>query len=125
MWNNLGARNCKRGGKTWERIWRHGEKRTVRLLKSKIKEAEEEKHFPLSLRSLIPLFFLFNTEEEKKTQAGEQRRQKQVSVSRGTGVERWIRPGFGRVKWAPAIKSQQAKRQEPLSSELKANTEGQ
>lgn len=64
----------------------------MRPLKREIKEAGEEKRFPLSLCSLIPLFFLFNTEEEKKTQAGEQWRQKQVSVSGGTGVERWIRP---------------------------------
>ena len=62
---------------------------------------------------------------KRKHKQGEQQRQKQVSVSRGTEVERWIRPGSGRVKWAPAIKSRQAKRQEPLSSELKANTEGQ
>lgn len=60
--------------------------------KAKIKDAGEEKHFPLSFSPLIPLFFLFNTEEEKKTQAREQWRQKQVSVSGGTGVERWIRP---------------------------------
>lgn len=102
----------------------------VSPLKQKMKEAitrqNEEKHFSLSVSSLfIQLFLSFQDEEEKKTQAEEQWRQKQVSVSRGTRVERWIRPSFGRVKWASAIKSRQAKRQEPLSSELKANTEGQ
>lgn len=36
----------------------------------------------------------------------------------------WIKPGFGKVKWALAIKSRQAKRQEPLSLELKAKAGG-
>lgn len=98
-----------------------------RKMKERIRRGERKRSiFSSSLSSLlIPLFLSFHDEEERKTQAGERRRQKQVSVSRGTGVERWIRPGFGRVKWASAIKSRQAKHQEPLSSELKANTEGQ
>ena len=104
-------------------------KSTVSPLKRNIKEAKGRKDFFFSSLSALFLshffFFPFQDEEEKKTRAGEQQRQKQVSVSGGTGVERWIRPGFGRVKWASAIKSRQAERQEPLSSELKANTEGQ
>lgn len=79
---------------------------------------------PLSQLILIPHFLSFQDEEERKTQAREQERQKKGSVSRVRGVERWIRPGFGRVKWVSAIKAQQAERQEPLSSERKDNTEG-
>lgn len=37
---------------------------------------------------LIQLFLSFQDEEEKKTQAGEQRRQRQVSVSRSTDVDK-------------------------------------
>lgn len=95
MWNHPRARNSKR------KIQRgvHGNifaqvKHTVSALKRKIKKAirrgMRNKHiFPLSLSSLlILLFHSFQDVEEKKTQAGEQWSREQVSVSRGTRVDK-------------------------------------
>lgn len=71
-------------------------------MKRIMKWRKEEKHFSLFLSSLLILPVLsFQDGEGKKTQAGEQRRQKQVSVSkhRGGKVDKtWLwegEVGFG------------------------------
>lgn len=111
----MGTSLCNAKWNTWSKKNQRGDKKG---------QKEERVSLP-RFTSYPPFSFCSEMSRKRKQKQGEQRRQKQVSVSWGTRVERWIRPGFGRVKWAPAIKSRQAKRQELLSSELKADTEGQ
>lgn len=58
-----------------------------------------------------PPFFsrLGGKEKHKQGNSGDK------SMFLSAGAPRWIRPGFGKVKWDLAIKSLQAKHQGPLS----------
>lgn len=118
-WNHPSTRNSK--------DWMQYKKNVRKNIGKNLPPPWEEKWRGERKRSIFHscLFSSFQNGERKKKNKQRNSGDKSRFLSAGTGVERWIRPGFGRVKWASAIKSRQAKRQEPLSSELKANTEGQ
>lgn len=84
-------------------------------LKRKPKETKMEGIFFVSFPELPQLSFYSFFPKMKRE--GKQKRGNCADKSRllSAGVPRWIRPGFGKVKWALPIKSQQAKRQELLS----------
>lgn len=97
-------------------------KYTVSSLERKIKDSitrgrRRKKAFSLSLLphpAPYPPFFSFfsrlgGKEKHKQGNSGDK------SMFLSAGALRWIRPGFGKVKWDLAIKSLQAKHQEPLS----------
>lgn len=124
MWSHPRARKRQKHGNVFAQ---YQVKYMVSDLKRKNEEAKEKKRF-LSPASSAPtahflsnFFFLFKMRRKRKHKQGN-------SGDKGrflsAGALMWIKPGFGKVKWALAIKSRQAKRQEPLSLELKAKAGG-
>lgn len=60
-------------------------------------------------------FYSFFSQDEEKRKKQKRGNCADKSKFLSAGAPGWIRPGFGKVKWALPIKSQQAKHQELLS----------